>query len=448
MWKLPAGAEFVLRRLHDAGYQAYVVGGCVRDTLLGKTPKDWDVCTNALPQEMQRVFADCHVIETGLQHGTLTVMYHHEPFEVTTFRVDGEYTDHRHPDEVIFVADVRDDLSRRDFTVNAMAWSPETGVMDAFGGQEDLERKLIRCVGDPEKRFGEDALRIMRALRFASVYGFAIDPETDAAIHALKHTLKDVAAERIRVELVKLLCGDGAGVILRAYRDVIFTLFPQLAPMDGFDQRTPYHAFDVWEHTVRAVEMVPAVETLRLAMLLHDCGKIAAFSVDDQGEGHAYGHEEQSVRIAEKVLADLRMDNATRDRVLLLIVSHGWPVTPERRLLKRRLNQLGEEALRQLIEVKRADALATGTKDPAAVESHRAETLSALDALLAEKPCVTLREMAVNGRDMMALGAKGRTVGEALQWLLEQVLDDALPNERDALLAAAQAHLNDLGSII
>lgn len=448
MWKLPAGAEFVLRRLHEAGYQAYVVGGCVRDTLLGKAPKDWDVCTNALPQQMQQVFADCHVIETGLQHGTLTVMYHHEPFEVTTFRVDGEYTDHRHPDEVIFVADVRDDLSRRDFTVNAMAWSPETGVVDAFGGQEDLERRLIRCVGEPEKRFGEDALRIMRALRFASVYGFAIDPATDAAIHALKHTLKDVAAERIRVELTKLLCGDGAGEILRKYRDVIFTLFPALAAMDSFDQRTPHHLWDVWEHTVRAVEAVSAVEALRLAMLLHDSGKIAAFSVDELGVGHAYGHEEQSVRIAEKVLADLRMDNATRDRVLLLIGSHGWPVTPERRLLKRRLNQLGEEALRQLIEVKRADALATGTKDPAAVESHRAETLSALDALLAEKPCVTLREMAVNGRDMMALGAKGRTVGETLQWLLEQVLDDALPNERNALLEAARMHLNAQGSII
>ncbi len=441
MFELPRGAIFVLNRLHDAGYQAYVVGGCVRDTLLGLAPKDWDVCTNALPHEMQRVFSDCHVIETGLQHGTLTVMYDHEPYEVTTFRVDGEYTDHRHPDEVIFVADVREDLSRRDFTVNAMAWSEASGVVDAFGGQEDLAARLIRCVGDPRKRFDEDALRIMRAMRFASVYGFAIDGETDAAIHELKDTLSGVAAERIRVELAKLLCGAGAGDILRAYRDVIFTLFPALGAMDGFDQRTHHHLWDVWEHTVRAVEAVPATELLRLAMLLHDCGKIAVFSVDDRGEGHFYGHEEQSVRIAEKVLADLKLDNATRDRVLLLIGSHGWPVTPERRLLKRRLNQLGEEALRQLIEVKRADALATGTKDPAAVEAHCRETLAALDALLAEQPCVTLRDMAVNGRDMMALGAKGRTVGETLQWLLEQVLDEKLPNDREALLAAAQEHL-------
>ena len=441
MMTLPNGALFVLDSLTRSGYAAYAVGGCVRDALMGHTPGDYDICTSALPEEMQQVFRGCHVVETGLQHGTLTVMYDHEPYEVTTFRVDGEYTDHRHPDEVIFVTDVREDLSRRDFTVNAMAWSEETGVVDAFGGQEDLAARLIRCVGDARKRFGEDALRIMRAMRFASVYGFAIDPDTDEAIHELKNTLADVAAERIRVELAKLLCGAGAGNILRTYRDVIFTLFPALAPMDGFDQRTPHHLWDVWEHTVRAVEAVPATETLRLAMLLHDCGKIAAFSVDDRGEGHATGHEEHSVRIAQKVLADLKLDNATRDRVLTLIGSHGWPVTPERRLLKRLLNQLGEEALRQLIEVKRAEALATGTKDAAVVEAHRAQTLSALDALLAENPCVTLRDMAVNGRDLMAMGAKGRAVGETLQWLLDQVLDEILPNERAVLLAAAQEHL-------
>lgn len=441
MWKLPAGADFVLKRLHEAGYQAYVVGGCVRDKLLGREPKDWDVCTNALPEEMQRVFADCHVIETGLQHGTLTVMYDHEPFEVTTFRVDGEYTDHRHPDEVIFVADVREDLSRRDFTVNAMAWSPETGLVDAFGGQEDLAAGVIRCVGEARKRFDEDALRIMRALRFAAVYGFCIDADTDAAIHALKHTLAGVAAERIRVELAKLLCGRDAGRILRTYSDVIFTLFPALTAMQGFNQRTHHHLWDVWEHTVRAVEAVPATETLRLTMLLHDCGKMSVFSVDDQGEGHFYGHEEQSVRMAEKVLADLKLDNSTRDRVLLLIGCHGWPVTPDRRPLRRRLNQVGEEALRQLIEVKRADALATGTKEATAIEAHRAQTLTVLDELLAEKSCVTLRDMAVNGRDMMTLGARGRSVGETLQWLLDQVLDEVLPNERDVLLAAAQKHL-------
>lgn len=397
MWKLPAGAEFVLRRLHDAGYQAYVVGGCVRDTLLGKQPKDWDVCTNALPHEMQRLFADCHVIETGLQHGTLTVMYRHEPYEVTTFRVDGEYTDHRHPDEVIFVADVRDDLSRRDFTVNAMAWSPETGVVDAFGGQADLNRQIIRCVGEPEKRFGEDALRIMRAMRFASVYGFAIDPATDSAIHALKHTLRDVAAERIRVELMKLLCGDGAEDILRAYPDVLQVIMPPLAQVD-------------WLSTVTAVKAAPNTEILRLTMLLHQ------LTPED----------------AKTVLVSLKPDNYTRDRVLTLVTNQAYDFEPARHSLLRALSLFGEDVVRQLLTVRRAK----GASD--------VETLEAvLGEVLRDGVCYNVKDMAVNGRDLMAMGAKGKAVGECLSHLLSLLLTETLPNERVALLGAAQAHLGE-----
>ncbi len=441
MVTMPAGAAFVLQRLRENGFQGYVVGGCVRDSLLGRAPKDWDICTDALPEEMQRVFRDQHVIETGLKHGTLTVMYDHEPYEVTTFRVDGEYTDHRHPDEVRFVKNVVDDLARRDFTVNAMAWSPQSGLVDAFGGQEDLRAGVISCVGEADRRFGEDALRIMRALRFASVYGFDIEAETAAAVHRLKDTLRDVAAERIRVELAKLLCGQGAGKMLREYADVFFAILPQLAPMHGFDQRTPYHAYDVWEHTVRAVENAPSTETLRLTLLLHDAGKPAAFTVDEQGVGHAHGHHRLSAEIAAEVLAYLRLDNATRDRILMLVEHHDWPLSTERTLLKRRLNRLGEEALYQLIEVQRADALGKGTEAPADVEA-RTETLrQALTALLAERPCVTLRDMAVNGRDLMAEGiAHGKQLGETLNWLLTEVLNERLPNEREALLSAARAH--------
>ena len=441
MTGLPEGAAFVLARLEKHGFQGYAVGGCVRDSLLGREPKDWDICTDALPEEMQRMFRDQHVIETGLKHGTLTVMYAHEPYEVTTFRVDGEYTDHRHPDEVRFVKDVVDDLSRRDFTVNAMAWNPKTGLVDAFGGQEDLKRKLIRCVGEPERRFGEDALRIMRALRFASTYGFAIDEATAQAIHRLKHTLQDVAAERIRVELAKLLCGQGAGGILREYSDVIFQILPKLAPMAGFDQRTPYHAYDVWEHTVRAVENAPATEVLRLTMLLHDSGKPEVFTVDEAGVGHAWGHQKASVAIAEEALAYLRVDNATRDRVLQLVEMHDWPMSTERTLLKRRLNRLGEEALYQLIEVQRADSLGKGTESAADVEARTEAIRQALDALIAERPCVTLRDMAVNGRDLMQAGiAQGKALGETLNWLLNEVLNERLANDRDALMAAARAH--------
>ena len=395
MFDLPRGAAFVLKRLHDAGFQAYVVGGCVRDTLLGRAPKDWDVCTSALPQEMQRVFADCHVIETGLQHGTLTVMYDHEPYEVTTFRVDGEYTDHRHPDEVIFVADVREDLSRRDFTVNAMAWSEETGVVDAFGGQADLAARLIRCVGDPRQRFGEDALRIMRAMRFASVYGFAIDPDTDAAIHELKGTLTGVAAERIRVELHKLLCGEGAGDILLAYPDVLQVIMPQLAKAD-------------WPATVAAVESAPATEILRLTMLLHQL---------DPAD-------------AKDVLYSLKPDNFTRDRVLMLVTHQAYDFRPTRHSLLTALSLFGEEVTRQLLTVRRAK----GAADVAALEA-------VLAAVLADGVCYSVKDMAVNGRDLMALGAKGKAVGACLQHLLGLLIAETLPNEREALLRAAQAHL-------
>ena len=395
MWKLPAGAEFVLKRLQDAGYQGYVVGGCVRDTLLGKVPQDWDVCTNALPHEMQRIFADCHVIETGLQHGTLTVMYHHEPFEVTTFRVDGEYTDHRHPDQVIFVADVRDDLSRRDFTVNAMAWNHKSGVVDAFGGQEDLKNQLIRCVGEPEKRFQEDALRIMRALRFASVYGFAIDSATDAAIHALKHTLADVAAERIRVELAKLLCGDGAGDILRAYPDVMQVIMPQLAKVD-------------WPSTVAAVEAAAPEEKARLAMLLHQL----------------------SPADAKDVLISLKPDNFTRDWVLMLVTHQDYPFQPTRHSLLTALSLFGKTETYALLAVRQA-------KGAADVESLR----DVLEEVLRDGICYSAKDMAVNGRDLLALGAKGKAVGECLSYLLSLLIAEKLPNEREALLAAAKAHL-------
>ncbi len=395
MWKLPSGAQFVLDRLHACGYQAYVVGGCVRDTLLGRAPKDWDICTNAMPQEMQRVFRDCHVIETGLKHGTLTVMHEHEPYEVTTFRVDGEYTDHRHPDEVIFVTDVREDLSRRDFTVNAMAWSPQTGLVDIFGGQDDLVRGVIRCVGEPQKRFEEDALRIMRALRFASVYGFSIDPETAKAIHQMKETLQDVAAERIRVELAKLLCGQGAGEILGTYPDVMQAIMPPLGQVD-------------WASTVDAVDAVDATETFRLTMLLHQLPPADA----------------------ERILTSLKPDNSTRDRVMLLVRHQDHPFQPTRISLLTALSLFGRTETCELLAVRKAK----GHMDVEVLQGVLGEVLS-------DGVCYTVKDMAVNGRDVMALGAMGKQVGDCLQHLLHLLLAEKLPNDREALLAAARAHL-------
>ena len=440
MFCIPEGAVFVLDKLTAAGFQAYVVGGCVRDSLLGKEPKDWDICTSATPEEMQMVFRGCHVVETGLKHGTLTVVVDHVPYEVTTFRVDGEYTDHRHPDQVTFVTDVRADLARRDFTVNAMAYHPDTGVVDAFEGQVDLVRRVIRCVGDAKTRFDEDALRILRALRFASVYGFDIEEETSHAVHMLKHTLKGVAAERIREEMTKMLCGRGVGAILREYSDVIMEVIPALRPMVGFDQCSKWHRYDVWEHTVRTIENAPAIPVLRWAALLHDCGKPACFAKDENGAGHCRGHQEKSGEMTVRIMADMRMDNATRDRVVLLAGHHDAELSTDTVVLRHALNRFGEDALRQLLQLQRADELSKGTLVDAEVHACFDGIEAALDALLATNPCVTLKQLAVTGGDLMAAGVpKGKAVGQCLNALLNAVLDERLPNEKEALLAEVAA---------
>ena len=438
--ELPRTVENLIARLEQAGYSAYAVGGCVRDSLLSLQPHDWDLCTSALPEQMLEVFRGEHVAETGLKHGTLTVIVGHVPYEITTFRTDGNYTDHRHPDSVSFVKDVAGDLSRRDFTVNAMAYSARTGLVDLFGGQEDLARRVIRCVGVPRERFREDALRILRALRFASVFDFSLDPETEDALRTLAPTLENVAAERIREELLKLLCGPGAGRILRAFPDVLSVIIPDLRPMIGYDQRNHHHHFDLWEHTVQTVENVPAEPDLRLAMLLHDTGKPAVRVLDDKGEAHYRGHQAVSAEIADRVTEALRCDRETRDRVILLVRNHdirmrteSGAVNLDRSFLLRRLNRFGEKDLRALIRIHRADRIATGYSSREREDRRMAERMDALDALLAEHPCFTLRDLAVNGRDMQALGLRGPDVGSALQQLLEAVMDGKVSNEKDAL---------------
>ena len=440
---LPADVAALLAMLRDAGFPAYTVGGCVRDALLGITPHDWDICTSALPEQMQQVFKDLHTVETGLKHGTLTVVVNHVPYEITTFRVDGEYTDHRHPDSVSFVDNIAEDLSRRDFTVNAMAWSPDSGLVDLFDGREDLAAGVIRCVGDPALRFDEDALRVLRALRFASVYDFSIDPATDAAARKLAPSLHGVAGERIREELMKLLCGKGVGRILRAYPDVLSEIIPEIRPMVGYDQQNHHHSYDLWEHTVRAVENVPAEADFRLAMLLHDTGKPRVRTTDEHGEGHYRGHQAVSAEIAERAADALRLDNATRDRVILMVRYHDIPLRTEtgeinldRSFLLRKLNRFGEKDLRALIRIHRADRIATGYSSPEREDRRMKERLDALDALLAEQPCFTLKDLAVNGRDLQAEGLRGKEIGETLQRLLEAVMDGTLENTRDVLLQA------------
>ena len=438
--ELPQTVSDLISRLEQAGYSAYAVGGCVRDALLSRRPSDWDLCTSALPAQMQEVFRGEHIIETGLKHGTLTIVIAHVPYEITTFRTDGTYTDHRHPDSVTFVDNVAGDLSRRDFTVNAMAYSPRGGLVDFFGGQEDLRRRVIRCVGVPEERFREDALRILRALRFASVYDFSVDPETEKALRFLAPSLKNVAGERIREELLKLLCGTGAGRILRSFPDVLSVIIPEIGPMVGYDQRNHHHHFDLWEHTVKCVENIPSEPDLRLAMLLHDTGKPSVCTVDEKGEAHYRGHQGVSAEIAERVTDDLRCDRETRERVIRLVRYHDIPLRTEggavnldRSFLLRRLNRFGVEDLKALFLIHRADRIATGHSPREREDARLAERMNALDALLAERPCFTLKDLAVNGNDLKAFGLKGPALGEALRQLLEAVMDGRVPNEKDQL---------------
>ena len=438
---LPAPVSALLARLNGAGFSAYAVGGCVRDSILGLEPHDWDICTSALPEQMQEVFRDLHTVETGLKHGTLTVVVDHVPYEVTTFRVDGDYTDHRHPDSVRFVDDLTQDLARRDFTVNAMAWNPETGLADPFDGQKDLAANLIRCVGEPEQRFDEDALRILRALRFASVYDFAIESATSAALRKMAPDLSRVAGERIREELLKLLCGKAAGRILREYPEVLAEIIPEIRPMIGYDQQNHHHSYDLWEHTVRGIEGVPADPVLRLTMLLHDTGKPEARTTDEKGEGHYKGHGKISEQIARKTAETLHLDNAFRERLCTLVLHHDTPlrtqsgeINTDRSFLLRRLNRFGEENLRALFLIHCSDRVATGYTTQEREDARLKQRMSALDALLAEQPCFTLKDLAVNGRDLIAAGLKGKAVGEALQALLEAVMDGKVSNNKEALL--------------
>lgn len=432
----PVTVDKVLRRLEDAGYEAYAVGGCVRDLMRGKTPDDWDMTTSARPEEVMALFAP-HAIPTGLQHGTVTVREDGQSFEITTFRADGEYTDNRHPSEVRFSADLREDLCRRDFTVNAMAMDRRGKLIDPFGGQDDLQKGIIRCVGEADRRFGEDALRIMRGLRFAAVLGFAIEEDTARSIRENRERLHNIAIERILVEMDKLLCGENAGQIMLDFPEVFGVFLPEIMPCVGFDQCSKYHCYTVWEHIVHSVEAVPPDSVLRWAMLLHDIGKPACFTVDEHGAGHFYGHDGISADMAADICRRMRMDKQRSARIELLVRRHGPDLPENKRGMLRFLNAIGEEALRQLIAVKRADNMAQ-----AAAFRDRQREIDESEALLQEvldeQPCFTLHQLAVNGRDMMVLGLQGKAIGEMLQTLLQKVWDGTLPNEREALLRWAE----------
>ena len=430
---LPPQVLDTLDRLHGAGYEAWIVGGCVRDLLLGRTPTDYDITTSALPQQTKAVFPDRRVLEMGIRHGTVTLLEEGMPLEITTYRVDGTYSDARHPDGVTFTTSLREDAARRDFTVNAMAYAPGVGLRDYFGGQEDLSRRLIRAVGDPDRRFQEDALRVLRAIRFAAVLDFSLEEETAAAARRQAAGLQNVSAERIFQELSKLLCGPKAGQVLLAYPDILGQVIPELLPMVGFDHRNRHHCHDVYTHTAVAVDHVPPQLPLRLAMLLHDIGKPDTFSLGEDGQGHFYGHHRRSVELAEEILRRLRAPKKLREQVLTLVRYHDAQIEEDPARLRRWLHKLGPAGFFALLAIQRGDA--AGQAPAYCTRIERADRLeSQARALLAQAPCLTLADLAVDGRDLLALGYRGPALGRALRALLEEVLAGRLANEKGALL--------------
>lgn len=438
MMILPPQVNTAISMLYAAGYEAFLVGGAVRDYVRDNSPaKDWDITTNALPAQVESVFSGYHLIETGLKHGTVTVVIDHEPIEITTYRIDGDYSDHRHPDSVHFTRSLKEDLERRDFTMNALAHSPQKGIVDLVGGRKDIEDGIVRCVGDPNHRFQEDGLRMLRALRFASVYGMAIEAETASAIHRNKELLKGIAAERIQVELTKMLCGKGVTKVLEEFSDVIAIPIPEILPMFHFEQRNPHHDKDVWDHTIAVIESITPEPVLRWAALLHDIGKPSCFSLAEEGIGHFFGHSDQSTSMAESILSRLRFDNASKEQIVRLVRYHDMPITADRKPIKRLLSKHGEDATRQLIELHKADTLGQS-----AICRHRIaifeEVSQMINEILQEESCFTLKDLAANGHDMMTLGFQGPTIGRVLQECLDAVLDEQIPNEHEALMTFAK----------
>ena len=438
--KLPAQVHTAFGLLEDAGFEAFLVGGAVRNFVRSGSPaEDWDITTNALPEQVKEVFFAYRLIETGLKHGTVTVLLDHIPLEITTYRIDGDYSDNRHPDSVRFTRNLRDDLERRDFTMNALAYHPKTGVVDPVGGCDDLAAGLIRCVGDPDRRFREDALRMLRALRFASTLGMTIEESTAEAIHRNCRLLAHIAPERIRAELDKLLCGKAVGQILTHFADVLAVPIPEIVPMFGFDQRNPHHDRDVWLHTAAVVEAAPAAPVLRWTALLHDVGKPSCFALGGDGSGHFYGHAEQSTALSDEILTRLRFDNARRERILRLVRYHDLPIAADRKIVKRLMNKHGVEAVHQLIDLHVADTRGQSALCADRI-AHYEAIRSMVEDIVAEEACFSLKDLAVNGNDLLELGLRGRAVGEGLRACLTAVMDEQVPNRREELLAFLSRH--------
>lgn len=432
--QLPEAVTYILQTLTDAGYEGYAVGGCVRDALLGRAPKDWDITTNAAPQQVKALFR--RTIDTGLQHGTVTVMLDHVGYEVTTYRIDGAYEDGRHPKEVSFTASLKEDLKRRDFTINAMAYNASDGLVDLFGGEADLARGVIRCVGEPRERFSEDALRMMRAVRFSAQLGFAIEPQTWEAICALAETIQKISAERIQTELVKTLTSAHPDAVRCFYETGLSAYFlPELDAMMQTPQNNPHHCFCVGEHALHALQFVPSDKVLALAALLHDVAKPQCRTTDEAGIDHFHGHAAQGAELAKQILRRLKLDNVTIARVAALIRWHDDNPPLRAQCVRRAIHRIGVEQYPALFALKRADIRAQSMYQRQEKEQYLDDYEALYRQILEQQQCLCIKDLAVSGADVLAAGVpQGKAVGETLHALLELVLEHPEYNTKEYLL--------------
>lgn len=428
-----------IRLLENSGFNAYAVGGCIRDSVMGRTPNDWDMTTSSTPEETMKVFENYRVIPTGIKHGTVTVIIDSNPIEITTMRIDGDYTDNRRPDSVCFTSDIIKDLARRDFTVNAMAYNHRDGLIDPFNGKEDIKAKIIRCVGNPDKRFNEDALRILRALRFASVLDFSIDNETDKSIFRNLHLINNVANERIRVELLKLLQGTGVEKILTDYKDIIFSIIPELRETDGLPQNNKYHIYDVWTHTVKVVSGVRNTPLLRISALLHDIGKPCCLRIDSDGTTHFKGHAKKGSDIADSILRRLKFSNKEIDDITTLILLHDDYPDGDKHKVAKYCSEYSFDILRLALELMRGDASGKSPDVRAELMKSYDKAESQIDEIEASNMCLQITDLEINGNDLIKLGCHGKDIGTVLNTLLTMVIDEKIINNKDVLIKKAKS---------
>lgn len=435
--ELPEKVKHIITTIQAAGFEAYAVGGCVRDSLLGRVPDDWDITTSAKPEQIKELFP--RTIDTGIQHGTVTVMLQKEGFEVTTYRIDGKYEDSRHPKEVTFTANLTEDLKRRDFTINAMAYNETEGLIDIFDGKGDIERKLIRCVGEARERFKEDALRMMRAVRFSAQLGYGIEENTKNAIKELAPTLKNISAERIQTELIKLVVSPNPDYLRIAYETgVTAVILPEFDKMMETEQKNPHHCYSVGEHTLCAMKNVKADKVLRLAMLFHDIGKPDTLTVDEDGIAHFYGHPELGMEMTRQIMRRLKFDNDTLYKVTKLVRHHDYDIGTTPKGMRRAIYKIGEDIMPLLFPVKQADLNAQSDYKREEKQKLLDELTGIYEKVLEEKDCVSLKTLAVTGSDLIAAGMKpGKEIGEILNRLLQLVIDNPEYNTKDYLMKKA-----------